>query len=299
MSDVFALFLDSRVALGCAVKTIRWYSFQLGHYQTWLKENDLTYDITKLHHIYQFLAWLREDYSPGTVRQAAAAVKTFYRWCIEVEFIEKNPAATLKRPKVPDHIPLVAARSYVEHMLDKIKPTTWLDHRDKLIIRILFSTGIRISECVGLRVADVDLEKRRLAILGKGSKVRFQPFPDELVAHLYQWIHFQRPPVKDKNGAVSPWLFFASTPHGTVRGPITKQAIYDTLKRHAEDAALDWIPPHGYRHGFAIEMLQNGASTRLVQALLGHASIQTTEKYLNLSPDMVQGMFDELWEELE
>ena len=85
----------------------------------------------------------------------------------------------------------------------------------------------------------------------------------------------------------TPWLFFSATARGAVRGPITEQAIYDTMKRHAEVAALDWIPPHGYRHGFAIDMLKLGASTRLIQSLLGHASIQTTENYLRLKPDFI------------
>ena len=292
--EIFALFLDSRVAAGCAVKTIKWYKFQLGHYQRWLTDNQQRYNTVKLLHLQQFLASLRGRYSSSTVRQAATAVITFYHWCMQVELLDKDPTVNLKRPKVPENIQPVAARSYVLHMLDKIELLTWVDHRDKLIIRILFSTGIRIGECVNLRVQDVHLEDRRLAIVGKGGRVRYAPFPDELVEPLSQWLTLWRPPVK-----ACDWLFFSATSRGTVRSPITRQAVYDTMKRRAVDAALDWVPPHGYRRGFAVDMLKHGASTRLVQALLGHASIQTTEKYLRLSPDQTQEMFDELWEDLE
>lgn len=291
--DVFASFLDSRVALGCAVKTVKWYKFQLGHFHRWITENNLTYDTVRLIHLQQFLAYFRGIYSAATVRQAATAIIAFYRWCMEVEILDKDPTVKLKRPKVPDTIQPVAARSYVKHMLDKIKLYTWVDHRDKLIIRILFSTGIRIGECVNLRVQDVDLLERRLSIVGKGGKMRRVPFPEDLIDSLEQWLHLWRPPVEDCE-----WLFFSATSRGTVRGPITVQAVYGTMKKRAEDAALDWVPPHGYRRGFAVDMLKHGASTRLVQALLGHASVQTTEKYLRLSPDDTQEMYDELWEKL-
>lgn len=292
--DVFAMFLESRVAAGCVLKTIKWYKFQLGHFQKWLIDHQQQYNTVKLLDLQQFVASLRDRYSSSTVSQATTAVITFYHWCMEVELIDKDPTVKLKRPKVPENIQPVAARSYVLHMLDKIELLTWVDHRDKLIIRILFSTGMRIGECVALRVQDVHLEDRRFAILCKGGRVRYAPFPDELVESLRDWLEKWRPPVRDCD-----WLFFASTARGTLRGPITRQAVYDTMKRRAIDAALDWVPPHGYRRGFAVDMLKHGASTRLVQALLGHASIQTTEKYLRLSPDQTQEMFDGIWEDLE
>lgn len=298
-SDVFDLFLDSRVALGCSIKTIKWYKFHLRHYGDWLAANSHTYTTTKLLDLQMFLAHMRKSYSASTTRQAATTLICFYRWCIEVELIVKDPTIHLKRPKVPEHIPPIAARSYVQHMLEKIRLVTWIDHRDKLIIHILACTGLRVSECANLRVVDVDMNARRLAVLGKGSRVRFQPFPHELVQPLFQWLHVHRPQVLDSDGKPAPWLFFSATSRGTVRGPITKQAIYETMKTRAENAALDWIPPHGYRHGFAVEMLKMGASTRLIQALLGHANIATTEKYLKISPDLVQGMFDELWQDIE
>lgn len=291
--DVFAMFLESRLALGCTTKTIAWYKYVVRHFVKWLADKRYTYDSVKLIHLQQYLAYLRESYSPNSVRQTATALITFYRWCMLVELIAVDPTIGLKRPKVPDVIQPVAARSYVQHMLDKIKLYTWLDYRDRLIILILFCTGLRISECAGLRVQDVNLDERRLAIIGKGGKLRYQPFPSELVEPMNEWIKKWRPPIPNVE-----WMFFSATPRGTVRGPITKQAIYDTMRRRAEEAALDWIPPHGYRRGFAKDMLKHGASTRLIQKLLGHASIQTTEKYLDLSTDETHEMYDDLWEEL-
>jgi integrase/recombinase XerC len=270
-----------------------WYKYFVRHYVEWLNENRYTYDSVKLLHLQMYLAHLREDYSPNSVKQTATALITFYRWCLEVELLTADPTVNLKRPKVPDVIQPVAARSYVQHMLNKIKLYTWLDYRDKLIIQILFCTGLRISECACLRVQDVNLEERRLAIIGKGGKLRYQPFPTALVKPLKEWLERWRPPIPGVE-----WLFFSATPRGSVKGPITKQAIYDTMRRRAEDAALDWVPPHGYRRGFAKDMLKHGASTRLIQKLLGHASIQTTEKYLELSPDEIQQAFDDFWEEL-
>lgn len=162
--DMFALFLDSRLAAGCVPRTISWYKFFLKRYGAWLIENNRTYDTVKLIHLQQYLASLRTRYQPNTVRQTATALITFYRWCIEVEMLTVDPTIKLKRPRVPDVIQPVAARSYVQHMLNKINLYTWLDYRDKLIIQILFCTGLRVSECAKLCVKDVDLDNRRLAI---------------------------------------------------------------------------------------------------------------------------------------
>lgn len=294
MSDAFSLFLDSRLALGCVPKTITWYKHMTTRYAEWLAQKGYTYNSVKVFHLYEYLAHLRERYSPNTIKQTATALITFYRWCVDVELIDHDPTLKLKRPRVPEQIQPVAARSYVQHMLNKINLYTWLDYRDKLIIQILASTGLRVSECTNLRVQNVDMEGRRFAVVGKGGKIRYQPFPAELVEPLQEWLDRWRPPIPGVE-----WLFFSATPRGSVRGAITTQAVRNALRKRAEDAALDWVPPHGYRRGFAVDMLKHGASTRLIQKLLGHASIQTTERYLNLSPDETQEMFDELWEDLQ
>lgn len=294
MADVFSRFLSSRIALGCSPKTLTWYKHMTGKYAAWLVENGHTYDSVRLFDLYEYLACLRAQYAPNTVKQTATALITFYRWCVEVELIERDPTVNLKRPRVPDQIQPVAARSYVQHMLNKINLYTWLDYRDRLMIQILFCTGLRVSECANLRVQDVDIEARRFAVSGKGGKIRYQPFPPALVEPLGEWLEKWRPPIPGVE-----WLFFSATPRGSVKGAITTQAVRNALRKRAEDAALDWVSPHGYRRGFAVDMLKHGASTRLIQKLLGHASIATTERYLNLSPDETQAMFDEIWEDLQ
>lgn len=289
------LYINSKIAQGCAKNTIEWYSHMTRYYGKWLAENNRTFDTVKLVDLQQYLLSLRARYSPATVRMSSTSLITFYRWAMDVELITTDPTVKLKRTKVPDLILPVAARSYVQHLMDSIKLWTWVDFRDKLIIQILFSTGVRISECTNLKVPDVDFEKRRLSIVGKGGKLRYQPFPEELVQPLKEWIERWRPAVPVEE---SPWMFFASTSRKSLRGPVTNQAIYSALKSRAETAALDWVPPHGYRRGFAVDMLSNGASTRLVMSLLGHASVVTTEKYLRLSPDLVHTEFDKKWQDL-
>lgn len=291
--EVKQMFQDSRIALGCSSKTLAWYKHMTSRYGEWLTKNNLTYDTVKLLHLQQYLSSLRTQYSVNTVKQTATAIITFYRWCMEIELIEQDPTVKLKRPKVPDKIQPVVARSYVEHLLASFEMYTWLDYRDKLIVQILFCTGLRISECTNLRVQDVDLVQRRFAIVGKGSKLRYQPFPPELVEPLREWLERWRPPIPNVE-----WLFFSATNRGMVRGAITAQAVRNAIRKRAEAAALSWVTLHGYRRGFAVDMLKHGASTRLVQKLLGHSNVATTELYLRLSPDDTQEMFDETWEEL-
>lgn len=291
--DVFGLFLESRLAAGCSKTTIDWYRFMMRRYGNWLIETGHTIESVRLLQLQQYQASLRTRYAPSTVHQATTAIITFYHWLVEVELLAVDPTVKLKRPKVPEYIPPAVAREYVLHMLDSIRPVIWLDWRDKLIIRTLFSTGMRVGECAGLHLPDVHLDGHYFVVTGKGERQRFCPFGDDLTHPLWQWIYVQRPPCAYSN------LFLSTRNGGAVRGGMTIPGLYDMLRRRCDAAALEWRSPHAYRHGFALDMLQSGASTRLVQKLLGHARLETTERYLQMSPQLVQGMFAEIWQELD
>jgi integrase/recombinase XerD len=287
----------SRQAIGCVDRTIIWYRWMLCRYQDWLTETNHTFDTVGLLQLQEFTVTMRNQYSPSTASQMATVLITFYRWCAESKLIAEDPTKKFKKPKVPDTIPSIVARSYVQHMLNKIRPIVWTDHRDRCLNLLMFSTGLRVTEVVELRLDSIDLDAKRITVLGKGGKLRIQPISDQLAPVLWQWLNTHRPQAQDEAGKPLPWLFFAASGRSYVRGPVTSQGIRDILRRCAEAAALDWKSQHAYRHGFAVDLLKKGASTRLVQKLMGHANIETTEKYLKLSPDDVQSMFDGLWVE--
>jgi integrase/recombinase XerD len=289
--SIYDDFIDSRIAVNCSPATIAWYRYHFKRLRKWMEAEGKTIERLTPVDIQRFLAWLRgERYSASTVSQAHGAMVTFYRWAVnEAEVLTVDPTAKLRRPTIPDYIPPIVARDYVSHMLATIKLNVWMDHRDKLIINLLFCTGIRAGECARLKVRDVDENIRVLHVIGKGGHHRFTPYPEDLRAPLWTWITAQRPVCDFEE------LFLTSTRSGSVKGPCNAQTIYWICKRRAAEAAMDFYSPHAYRHGFAVDMLIHGASTRLIQKLLGHSDIKTTERYLNLAPQLIQGMFDEIW----
>lgn len=289
-AEIFSAFLSSRAAMGCSDATVVWYRYMLKRFSVWLDSSGKEIQTVTPVDFNAFVASLRDKYSPTTVVQAHGAIVTFYKWLVEYDFVSENPTRKAKRPKAPDYIPPIVARDYARHMIERIHPVIWVDWRDRVIIHLLFCTGIRVGECAKLKVSDIDQTGRRLSIRGKGGKVRVIPYPDELVTPLWQWLTVHRP-VTEHDAA-----FLSSNSSGGVRGPITIQTVQWLLKRRAAEASIDFKSPHAFRHGFAVDMLKNGASTRLVQMILGHSDIKTTERYLQLSPDLMQSMFDKVWE---
>lgn len=290
--DVFALFLESRIAAGCSPATIQWYKFFFKRFGDWLEANNHTYNTVKLIHLQQFQASLRKNYAPSTVHQATAAIITFYRWLKLVELITVDPTLNLSRPRVPDTSPTPVTREYAKELIDSIKIYSWVDHRDRLIVRILFTAGVRLDECANLMIKDIDLNRRRISILGKGSKHRYVPLASDTLRAVADWLDHQRPPSE------LPQLFLSSSAGARVRDSLHKETIYHILKRREEEAGLDWRSPHDFRRGFACDLMLLGASTRLVQILLGHSSVQVTERYLRLSLESVHQLYDDLWREL-
>lgn len=292
VDDVFALFLESRIAAGCSQATLNWYSFMQKRFRDWLKANNHTWDTVKLLHLQQYQASLRKKYSPSTVHQATTAIITFYRWAKLVELIDVDPSINLHRPRVPDTTPRPVTRDYARKLIDSIKIYSWVDHRDRLVVRVLFSTGVRLEECAELKINDIDFKERRLSVLGKGEKHRYIPLPPDTLSALTDWLNDQRPPSE------LPHLFLSSSAGGRVRSFLHHDTIYHLLKRREEEAGLPWRSPHDFRRGYACDLMLLGASTRLVQILMGHSSVQITERYLRLSIDSVQALYDDLWQEL-
>jgi len=288
--DYLALFLESRVSLGCSANTLGWYRFHLDRFASWLEREGVIVLVLTPLQFQSFIAHQRSSgYSPSTVSQSYSATHTLYRWLVDMEELSIDPTRKQKRPKIPDYLPTAVAREYLVHLLDGIRPLTWVDHRDRCILELLFCTGLRAGEVRRLFVSDIDMGRRSLHVKGKGAKGRLVFYPEDFKVRLWQWIHVHRPETQHQE------LFLSSYQSLRVRGPLSMGTIYNMLSSRVERAATDWKSPHAYRHGFAVDMLRNGASTRLIQQLLGHSDIKTTERYLRLVPELVQGMFDGVW----
>lgn len=288
--DYLPLFLESRVALGLSSNTIHWYKLHLGHFKGWLEQEHIgLLTLTPLQ-FQSFIVTQRNRYSPATTSQAYGAVHAFYRWLVEMDVLPNDPTRKQKRPKIPDILPSVVARDYLVHLLDSIRLHCWVDYRDRCILELLFCTGVRVGEVRRLLLSDVNMEQRSLLIHGKGPKDRVVFYPEDFRLRLWQWVYVHRPATTYNE------LFLSSKNNLSVRGPLATTTVYNLLLNRVAAAAVEWKSPHAYRHGFAVDMLRNGASTRLIQQLLGHSEIRTTERYLRLVPEMTQGMFDAIWD---
>lgn len=289
--DFFAKFMESRTAAGVSKSSMYWYGYVTRRYQAWLTETGKeALTITPLD-MQGFIAWLREqNYSSGTVRQTVHGLKTVYNWAVEVEILNKDPLARTKRPKATKPMPVSVSHQEFDRLLASIEPVlTWIDHRDQIIFKLLYYTGLRLSEVARLMLSDVNLEDRQLRITRKGGKRQLLPFSPDLQVPLWQWINAWRPPAKVDN------LFLSSHNGGVVRGGLRSAGVYWMVKRRAEAAGMPEKHPHSFRHGFAHALTRAGANLRLVQALMGHSHISTTAIYLQLDAHEVQEMADDIW----
>lgn len=283
-------FLLSRANLNCSQKTIDWYRVMLGHFHTWLSQQSLSVHDVRPPTIDKFLASMREsEYATGTIAQFYVALSAYYRWMLKVEIIASNPVAKVQRPKPDDYIPASVDHAYVSALYHSIPDDTWQDHRDRLVILLLWRTGLRVSGITSLLMADVNLDTRILRTRTKG-KIHQMPFPVELVLPLWQWVNLHRPQCK------APEMLLCQQYRTQNIKAMSRSCVDGILRRRCKEAGLPVHSAHDYRHGFALQTLRSGASTRLVQKLLGHSNIQTTEKYLSLMPELTREMADKVWE---
>ncbi len=241
--------------------------------QTW-GQSLLSVDDSHIHH---YLAKrVGEGISTTTNARIQSSLKRFFRYLINEKHIEDNPTEQIRRPKMAKKIPKSLSEQDVEALLDAPDTSTILGLRDKTMLEILYATGLRVSELVSIRLYDYDLNAGVLKVMGKGSKERLLPLGevahDWLVAYLSQREELlQRKP--------SDFLFLSKRGQG-----MTRQTFWHMIKRHAVQAEIEVaLSPHTLRHAFATHLLNHGADLRIVQTLLGHSSVSTTQIYTHVA----------------
>ncbi len=241
--------------------------------QTWGKSLLMVDDS----HIHHYLAKrVGEGISTTTNARIQSSLKRFFRYLINEKHIEDNPTEQIRRPKMAKKIPKSLSEHDVEALLNAPDTSTILGLRDKTMLEILYATGLRVSELVSIRLYDYDLNAGVLKVMGKGSKERLLPLGevahDWLVSYLSQREELlQRKP--------SDFLFLSKRGQG-----MTRQTFWHMIKRHAQQAEIETaLSPHTLRHAFATHLLNHGADLRIVQTLLGHSSVSTTQIYTHVA----------------
>ncbi len=218
---------------------------------------------------------------PATIARAAAAIKGFHRfWAQERD--SEDPTAHLGRPKVPMGLPRALSEEEVSSLLGAVGNNSPAELRDKAILELLYGSGLRISEAVGLDLSDVDLEESLAKVLGKGSKERLVAIGSVARVALFAWLGPNgRPNLARLNRRAGGAVFLNHR-----GGRLTRQGAWGIVRRYALAVGLaDRMTPHVLRHCCATHMLSHGADLRVVQELLGHSSVATTQLYTKVSLD--------------
>jgi integrase/recombinase XerD len=229
-------------------------------------------------------------FAPASVARALVAVRSFHRFCLEEGFLAGDPSEEVGAPRVPQGIPKALTEDEVEALLGAVVGDTARALRDRAIVETLYATGVRISELVGLDRRDLDLDDGLIRVLGKGSKERIVPVGrsarDALGAYLAQG----RPQLVRPNRSAGDREAVVLNVRG---GRLSRQSCWTIVRTAGERAGLTGrLSPHVLRHSCATHMLERGADIRVVQELLGHASISTTQVYTKVSPERLRAVYE-------
>jgi integrase/recombinase XerD len=222
-------------------------------------------------------AQARVPASAATLGRKVACLRSFYRHLRREEIIDHDPTAELRGPRKTQRLPQVLSRDEVARLLSEPRGTDPRALRDRALLELLYACGLRVSEAIGLQMADVDLEEAMLRARGKGSKERLVPVGSRAVAALRTYCARGRPALVGVRVETSLFVNHRGS-------ALTRQGLYKIVQGHARRAGLDQrMSPHTLRHSFATHLLAGGCDLRSLQEMLGHADLATTQLYTQLS----------------
>ena len=244
---------------------------------TWLHSADIRPEEATLEHLQQFAASLHDiGIGPRSQCRILSGVRSFYRFMLLDGFRDDDPTELLESPQLGEHLPEVLSTAEVDQLEAAIDLSKWEGHRNRAIIEVLFSCGLRVSELVNLRLSHLFLDERFVRVMGKGRKERLVPISPRAIGELGFWFD-DRCHMNIKAGEEDYVFLNRRGAH------LTRTMILIMVKRTAEAAGIEkTISPHILRHSFATALLEGGADLRAIQAMLGHESIGTTEIYTHI-----------------
>ena len=277
-----ALWLED----GLAKASLSSYRSDLTHYSAWLRTQKLTVlreaDEAAL---MRFVAELSMTLRAASQARYISTLRRFYRHLLARGQIIADPTLKIAMPAKPSRLPKVLSEKQVEALLGVPQTDTLLGLRDRAMLETLYATGLRVSELVGLKLHEVNFDMGVVRVFGKGSKERLVPLGEEAIDWMRDYLAEARPALL--NGQQSDDLFV------TKRGSaMTRQAFWQLIKRHAVLAGIDpaRLSPHVLRHAFATHLLNHGADLRVVQLLLGHSDISTTQIYTHIARERLKSL---------
>ena len=262
---------------GLAPNTLTAYRRDLAGLSEWLDKHGVMLTTAREEHLAQYIAAKHATTLASTANRRLAVLRRFYRWAVRERRIEHDPTVRLTGARRPPRFPKSLSEPQVEALLAAPDVDVALGLRDRAMLEVLYATGLRVSELVGLTLTQLSLAESLVRVVGKGGKERIVPLGAEARGWVERYLQHGRGEIL--RGRVADALFV------TARGDaMSRQMFWVLVKRYAARASIDGpLSPHGLRHAFATHLLNHGADLRVVQLLLGHADISTTQIYTHVA----------------
>ncbi|MFC6348031.1 site-specific tyrosine recombinase XerD [Vagococcus carniphilus] len=271
-----------KIERGLSENTIQSYRRDLKQYDLFLKERNIsTLEEIDRYIVLDFLEKLRnENKSSATIIRMVSTLRKYHQFLRQERFTDNDPMQHIDTPKKVQTLPKTLSIKEVEKIIESPDTSTVLGIRDRAILEVMYATGLRVTELITLKLDDLHLSLGLLQTLGKGDKERIIPLGDVAIKWIEIYLEKSRPELNAKNTKENPpFLFLNYKGEG-----FSRQGIWKNLKVYVVEAGIEKeVTPHTLRHSFATHLLENGADLRVVQELLGHADISTTQIYTHIS----------------
>ena len=282
-------FLDSLwLESGLSKNTVEAYQRDLLAFASWLSKTDTDLSTASRQDILRYQSErMRQGSKVRSDARLLSSLRRFFRYLCREEIRESDPTAQIESPRLGRPLPKSLTEQDVEDLLAQPKTTEALGLRDRTMLEVLYATGLRVSELIALKIEQVNMRQGLVRCVGKGNKERLVPLGEIALDWLQDYLLEGRPAIL--NGQVTDDLF------PTNRGKaMTRQAFWYLIKRYAKQAAIDKdLSPHTLRHAFATHLLNHGADLRVVQLLLGHSDLSTTQIYTHVAKERLKSLHTE------
>ncbi len=295
MEAHLSAFLDYlKYERGASLNTLDAYSRDLRKFFSFLKaaDPDEKYpdiEVIRAEEIRKFIGGLfRAKQKRSTIGRKLAAIKSFFKYLVKRDILKKNPADLVSSPKMENRLPTTITVDEAFSLVEAPKSDKPLEKRNRAILEVFYSTGIRVGELVGLDLDSVDFESGVIKVLGKGGKERISLLGSKAIAALKDYLTIGRECLINNDTSSGKALFLNAR-----GGRLSPRSIERVVDRYVKIAGVNKkISPHSLRHSFATHMLDSGADLRSIQEFLGHASLSTTQKYTHVSVDKLMEVYD-------
>lgn len=271
--------------------TLSAYTSDIVSFILWLDNvSCVNVDFTKLREYLHFIQ--RFEYQKTTIARKVAAIRTFYKFLFRERYIDANPAVSLSAPKRPKSLPKFLTPEEVEQILNNVKIETPAGFRNRVILELLWATGMRISELSNLNFGDLNLDENEIRVFGKGAKERIVLVSDRAKGYLLQYIKSARSliaPEYDTGEITDDTPLFINNTGYRLQNKTVRKVINEIVEKIELPKK---VTPHVFRHSFATKLIENGADLRVVQELLGHAGISNTQIYTHISMKHMKDVYE-------